>query len=251
MFASNPFSLLAESLSPLVMQAYVVLMAIAVLGGTLFDLRHKRSAEFFARRRQRSQAAAQRALDVATIAALAIETLTIEVATSGEFGKWPRRLSHLLMSYGFVIYLVATVVMIFGYPSAARTPVALTSAWHVGALMVLTGGLWFFFVLRVDVAHEARSPFRLRQADLFIVGLLASAACALLWHAAQTWLGGVPAMTMFGLYIFFSTVLFVTVPWSKFAHMFYKPAAAFQKRLEEANGSSDLPRPASVGHIRN
>jgi hypothetical protein len=27
--------------------------------------------------------------------------------------------------------------------------------------------------------------------------------------------------------------------------MFYKPAAAFQRRVEEANGSSDLPTPAT------
>ena len=53
----------------------------------------------------------------------------------------------------------------------------------------------------------------------------------------------------FGIYIFFTTVLFVGVPWSKFAHMFYKPAAAFQKRVEEANGSSSLPRPADVNNI--
>jgi len=40
-------------------------------------------------------------------------------------------------------------------------------------------------------------------------------------------------------------VLFGSVPWSKFSHMFYKPAAAFQKRMENANGSrSNLPAPA-------
>ena len=46
------------------------------------------------------------------------------------------------------------------------------------------------------------------------------------------------------LYILSTTVLFVSVPWSKFSHMFYKPAAAFQHRVEEANGSSNLPAPA-------
>jgi hypothetical protein len=55
----------------------------------------------------------------------------------------------------------------------------------------------------------------------------------------------------FALYLFFTTLLFVSVPWSKFAHMFYKPAAAFQKRVEEAAGSSDLPAPAGTSNIRN
>lgn len=54
---------------------------------------------------------------------------------------------------------------------------------------------------------------------------------------------------MFSVYIFCTTILFAGVPWSKFAHMFYKPAAAFQKRVEAANGSSDLPRPAEVNNI--
>ena len=35
--------------------------------------------------------------------------------------------------------------------------------------------------------------------------------------------------------------------WSKFAHMFYKPGAAIQKNLAEADGSRDnLPPPADA-----
>jgi hypothetical protein len=49
----------------------------------------------------------------------------------------------------------------------------------------------------------------------------------------------------FGLYIIATTVLFGSVPWSKFAHMFFKPAAAFEKRVSYANESrSNLPAPA-------
>jgi hypothetical protein len=47
------------------------------------------------------------------------------------------------------------------------------------------------------------------------------------------------------LHIIATTVLFGSVPWSKFAHMFFKPAAAFEKRVAAANGSrSNLPAPA-------
>ena len=251
MFVSNPFSLLAEALSPMFMQAYVVLMVAAVVAGVLFDMRHKRSAEFFARRRESARAAAQRELGAAAIATIAVETLVVDVMAAGEFDKWPRRLSHLLTAYGFVIYLVTTVVMVFGYASDPETPWAWTALWHLGALMVLAGGSWFFFALRADVAQEARAPLRLRQADIFIVGLLASSAFALVWHAAQMLDNGAGVtMVLFGLYLFSTTLLFVTVPWSKFAHMFYKPAAAFQKRLEAASGASDLPRPAEISHIR-
>jgi hypothetical protein len=48
-----------------------------------------------------------------------------------------------------------------------------------------------------------------------------------------------------GLYLIATTVLFGSIPWSKFSHMFFKPAAALQKRVEEANGSrNNLPAPA-------
>jgi len=251
MFASNPFALLSEQLPPIVMQIYVVLMALAVALGTLIDLHHKRSAEFFALRRRKARAAAQRQLGSVEIASLVIGTIGREVATSGEFCQWDRRLSHLLMSYGFVAYLITTIVLVFCYPTAAHTPIILTALWNAGALMLLIGGAWFFFVLKVNVAHEGHSPFRLIRADLFVGSLLASVACGLAWHFAQVAQAGiVVSMVLFGIYIFFTTLLFVSVPWSKFAHMFYKPMAAFQRRVEEADGSSDLPRPADVCNIR-
>lgn len=247
MFTANPFLSLADFISPAVMQGYLVLMALAVVLGTVFDMLHKRSAEFFMRDWKASKAAARRPLGRGEIATLAAGTLMKEVATSGEFCNPARRLSHLLMSYGFVLYLITTVVMVFAYPTRATpTPSLLPLLWNIGALMVLVGGYWFFFLLRVDVAHEARSPLRLRRADLFIGSLLASITFALIWELAQA-AGTNAAWVFFGLYIFFNTLLFVSVPWSKFAHMFYKPVVAFQKRVEEANGSSDLPAPTTPG----
>ncbi len=250
MLTTNPYALLAEVLPPAIMQAYIVAMIAAVVVGTLVDLSRKRSAEFFAQRRRLARAAARRELGAGEVAALALRTLGHEVAAAGEFCKWPRRLSHLLTAYGFVIYVATTVLLAFLYPTAARTPALLTALWNLGALMILAGGGWFFFFLKANVAYERHSPFRLTQADLFIGALLASTACGLLWHFAQTRdNSGAATWLMFALYIFFTTLLFGSVPWSKFAHMFYKPAAALQKRIEEADGSSGLPRPADKSFI--
>jgi len=48
-------------------------------------------------------------------------------------------------------------------------------------------------------------------------------------------------LILFGLS---NLVLFGGIYWSKFAHMFYKPGAAIQKRLAEADGSNEnLPYP--------
>ncbi len=49
------------------------------------------------------------------------------------------------------------------------------------------------------------------------------------------------------LFIASNLVLFGGVYWSKFAHMFYKPGAAIQKNLAEADGSRDnLPPPSDA-----
>jgi hypothetical protein len=55
------------------------------------------------------------------------------------------------MFYGFVLYLVTTVAMVFGYPTDTRPPVVLPILWNLGVLMTLVGGYWFFFFLRVNV----------------------------------------------------------------------------------------------------
>ena len=101
--------------------------------------------------------------------------------------------------------------------------------------MLRLGGDWIWFFIRVDVAAEGSSPFRVMHADLFILSLLASVTFGLLWAWLQS-------IVLFGLYIIATTVLFGGVPWSKFAHMFFKPAAAFEKRVSEANGTlQNLP----------
>src|SRR4029077_20543188 len=128
---------------------YLVLMFAAVVAGTLFDIFHKGSAKFFAQRKEKSRAAAKRQLSGSDTFALAVSTIA-EAAVSGEFCKWPRRISHLLMMYGFFLYLITTVVMVFAYPAGAPTPTILPTLWTLGALMVLVGGLWFFFFLRVN-----------------------------------------------------------------------------------------------------
>jgi hypothetical protein len=246
---NNPFAAVTDLFSPLAMQIYIVLMVLAVVIGTLADIYHKGSAIFFARRKEKSRAAATKQLSGAETFSLAVETIA-EAAVSGEFCKWPRRLSHLLMMYGFFVYVITTVVLIFCYAGVARVPAVLPALWTLGASMILVGGLWFFFYLRVNVAFDGDSPFHLGRADLFVVSLIASVAFALLWDYVQTTYSN-PAATwsLFGLYIFSTTLLFGAVRWSKFAHMFFKPAVAFQRRVEEANGSSDLPRPSNENYI--
>jgi hypothetical protein len=150
--------------------------------------------------------------------------------------------------YGFVIYVVTTIIMVFAYPTpAAPTPGGIAALWYIGSLMVCAGGYWFWFFIRVDVASEGHSPFRLVRADLFIVSLVLSVTFALVWATVQA-SGNIAWSYIFlGLYLLATTVLFGSIPWSKFSHMFFKPAAALEKRVAEANGTmSNLPPPVDA-----
>jgi hypothetical protein len=230
MLATNPFAGLSASLSPAVMQGYVIVMFLLVVAGTLFDVVHKGSATYFFENLRKSKSKAARRVGGGEFASIAVKTAVVDVLASGEFCNPRRRVAHLLGMYGFVFYVLATVVLVFN-PSASAFWAQL---WWIGALMICVGGYWFWFFIRVDVAAEGHSPFRLVKADLFILSLLASATLALIWALAG---GG--AGVLFGLYILATTVLFAGVPWSKFAHMFFKPAAALEKRLSRADGTAE------------
>ena len=230
MFTSNPFATLSASVSPGLMQAYVVAMIVLVAAGTLFDVIHKGSARYFFANWRKSSSKAARAVGGGELVSIAVKTAVVDVLASGEFCNARRRVAHLLGMYGFVLYVLATVVLVF---DAAASPVW-SQLWWLGGLMICVGGYWFWFFIRVDVAAEGNSPFRLVKADLFILSLLASATFGLIWAASG---GG--AGVLFALYMLATTVLFAGVPWSKFAHMFFKPAAAFEKRVSKANGTAN------------
>jgi hypothetical protein len=247
MLTDNPFAEISASMSPTVMKTYVVIMILLVAGGTLFDVIHKKSARYFFENWKKTKNRATQPVGGGRIVGLAIQTLAVDVLASGEFCNARRRVAHLLTMYGFLLYVVTTAIMVFGYPTpAVPTPGIVPFLWHLGALMGCVGGYWFWFFIRADVAAEGNSPLRFMRADLFILSLLASVTLALVWSAVQaggaSWSGAV-----FGLYAIATAVLFGSVPWSKFAHMFFKPAAALHKHVAEADGSMDnLPPPADA-----
>lgn len=243
MFTTNPFADLSTSISPSIIQTYVVLMALLVVAGTLFDIIHKKSAKYFFDNLRASRTKARKQLDGGDMLSIAAKTAVVDVLTSGEFCNSKRRIAHLLTMYGFIIYVITTAIMVFAYPTnATPTPAILPVLWSLGALMVCIGGYWFWFFIRVDVSAEGQSPFRLMKADLFVVSLVASTTFALLWAFMQVSGNAVWTTVFLVLYIIASTVLFGSVPWSKLAHMFFKPAAAFEKRMSKANGTAqNLP----------
>ncbi|MEA3244060.1 MAG: adenylyl-sulfate reductase [Pseudomonadota bacterium] len=240
MFTSNPFSELSAFIPAFVMQAYVVIMVLMVIGGTVLDMIHKKSAQYFFENAKKAQKSAKRTVSSGEKASLALKTVANEVLTSGEFCNPRRRLSHLFIMYGFIIFIATTAIMIFGYSTPETpTPAILPLLWHTGAAMLCFGGYWFWFFIRVDVSAEGVSWYRLERADIFIVSLLTTATFGLIWSFVQSQgIAGWSTLS-FVLFIAATTTLFSTVLWSKFAHMFFKPMAAYQKRITKADGSRE------------
>ncbi len=242
MITENPFSVLSEIISPAVMQIYVVAMFVLVVGGTLLDTMHKKSAQWFYKNAEEAKKNATREVTSGEKTSALIGVVTQEILTSAEFQNPRRRLSHLFTMWGFVIFVLTSAIMVFFYATPdASTPVIWPLLWHLGALSLCIGGYWFWFAIRVDVSAEGVPWYRVVRADLFILSLLATVTFALIWSFFQAITGVSSGISLLflGLFLLASTILFGGVLWSKFAHMFFKPAAAYQKRITKLDGSAE------------
>ena len=240
MFMNNPFAELSALIPAAVMQGYIILMVLLVAGGTILDMLHKKSAQYFFENAKKAKKSAKREVGAGEKVGMAVAVVLKEVVTSGEFCNVKRRLSHLLTMWGFIIFVTMSAILIFGYPTPATpAPAILPQLWHIGALMLAVGGYWFWFFIRVDVSAEGLTWWRLERSDLFILSLLATSTFALIWSYTQH--NGMAGWSTLSLILFIgsSVMLFGGVYWSKFAHMFFKPAAAFQKRMTRADGSRE------------
>ena len=248
MITSNPFSILAETVPAIAMQTFVIVMGLLVILGTLVDIIHKKNVKYFFENAKKAKKSAKKKLTTGEKSAVVFKTIVSDIATTSELGAGKRRVAHLLGMYGTILFWIGSVIMIFCYSTpSSNTPTIWPIIWHVGAIMTVLGGCWFWFFLRVDVYSEAHPWYRIIKADLFVLALLTSSLFGLIWSFLQSldlnnrW----DDKLFLILFIISNLVLFGGVYWSKFAHMFYKPGAALQKNLAEADGSMDnMPPPA-------
>jgi hypothetical protein len=246
----NPFSILSESIPPIVMQSFLIVMVGLVVVGTLVDIIHKKNVKYFFENAKKAKKSATRDLGNVERASIITKTVVYDIGTTSELGAGKRRVAHLLGMYGTILFWISSAVMVFCYSTfSSNTPLVWPIIWHVGAIMTVLGGCWFWFFLRVDVYSEAQPWYRIIKADLFVLALIATSFFGLIWSYLQSlnlndrW----DDKVFLVLYVVSNLVLFGGVYWSKFAHMFYKPGAAIQKNLAEADGSRDnLPPEADA-----
>ena len=248
MLETNPFSVLSEVIPAIVMQGFIIAMVILIALGTIIQMIHHKNLTYFFNNAKKAKLQATREVGAAEKVKIVAKTTVYDIGTTSELGFGKRRLAHVLGMYGTVIFWIASVMLVFCYTGEGKTSSTLWSMlWHLGAILTCIGGFWFWFFLRVDVSAEAHPWYRIIKADLFVLALLACSTFGLFWSYTQ--FNGQVGLSFlfFALFVVSNLVLFGGVYWSKFAHMFYKPGAAIQKNLAEADGSRDnLPPPADA-----
>ena len=235
----NPFSELSEFIPPIVMQVYVLVMIILVVGGTFLDMIHKKNVKYFFDNAKKAKKSATNLVSTGKKTSIVFKAVASDILTTSELaGK--RRIAHLLGMYGTIFFWASSIIMIFNYSTLESvTPFILPLLWHLGATMTCLGGYWFWFFLRVDVVAEGNPWYRIVKADLFVLSLVVTTTFGLIWSFLQA--TGIPGWDTLFLVLFTlsNIILFGGVYWSKFAHMFYKPGAAIQKHLAKADGSNE------------
>ena len=248
MLETNPFSVLSEVVPTVVMQGFIIAMILLIAFGTIIQMIHHKNLTYFFNNAKKAKLQATREVGAVEKAKILAKTTVYDIGTTSELGFGKRRLAHVLGMYGTIIFWISSAILVFCYTGADKSTSSLWSVlWHLGAILTCVGGFWFWFFLRVDVSAEAHPWYRIIKADLFVLALLACSVFGLAWSYTQ--FNGQVGLSFlfFALFVVSNLVLFGGVYWSKFAHMFYKPGAAIQKNLAEADGSRDnLPPPADA-----
>ena len=125
MITTNPFSVLAETVPPIFMQWFVIVMVILVVVGTLLDIIHKKNVKYFFENAKKAKLSAKKTLSSGEKISVISRTVISDIATTSELGAGKRRAAHLLGMYGTILFWAGSAVMIFCYSnSSSETPSA-------------------------------------------------------------------------------------------------------------------------------
>ena len=186
MLQSNPFSILAELISPLAMQGFIIAMVVLIGLGTIIQMIQHKNLTYFLNNAKKAKQSATKELGLSEKTSIIAKTAVVDIGTTSELGFGKRRLAHVLGMYGTILFWVSSAVLVFCYTGVGKLNSEMwNTLWHAGAILTCLGGYWFWFFLRVDVSAEAHPWYRIIKADLFVLALLACATFGLAWSYTQ------------------------------------------------------------------
>ena len=163
-----------------------------------------------------------------------------EVATHSRFSSCdtaaPRKTGHLLLLWGFVGAAVTSGLLIVAmYVQGLEMPLALTHPYkilgNVSAGLLVVGGA----ILVGNRIGDGRVAGRSHAFDVFFLGVVALViTTGMVVELAR--LGDAPALALWLYIVHLGSVmcLFLTFPYSKFAHMVYRTLAMVHQRMAHA-----------------
>ncbi len=105
MMSINPFSILAETVSPLTIQIFVLAMLALIVVGTVIQMIHHKNITYFFNNAKKAKLAAERELGVVEKTSVILKTVVHDIATTAELGAGKRRVPT---------YLECTALFYFG-----------------------------------------------------------------------------------------------------------------------------------------
>ena len=154
------------------------------------------------------------------------------------FSLWRKRFHHFTF-YGFILCFAATsVATVYHYVFYLHAPYSVTSLpvllGILGGIGLLIGPAGLLYLnLRRNSAHGDASQKPMDRAFIALLFLISASGLALLVYRDT------PAMALLLiLHLGFVMALFLTMPYSKFAHGFYRMAALLKNAVEKRQKNS-------------
>jgi hypothetical protein len=246
---------LALTFPNLYLQGYTLVIFLVLLLGMVYDFIIKKKLAFTREERQaKSQLYSEKTTTGSSrgSANVVASAIIVDVLSSRILGKCSlaRRLSHILMLWGFVLSALGLLVTDFvsGGTVTLNPTSPLVYLGIPGNLMLLLGSLWYL-PQRVNVSHEGDSSLKVVPADAFILNLLIAAVLGIAYGTLSIY--GYAAASEAALVGYFAaiTVLIVFGPWTKFPHMFYKGGVIILDKVDESKGITPLPTDSDQGGV--
>ena len=141
MLNSNPFSILANSVSPLAMQYFIIAMIILIVVGTIIQMIHHKNLTYFFNNAKKAKLSATKELGIAEKTSVIAKTTVVDIGTTSELGFGKRRLAHVLGMYGTILFWISSAVLVFCYTGVDKSNSQTWSMlWHIGAILTCLGG---------------------------------------------------------------------------------------------------------------
>ncbi len=115
MLNNNPFSLLAEIVSPLAMQGFIIAMVLLIAAGTIIQMIHHKNLTYFFNNAKKAKLAATKELGIGEKTSIIAKTAVVDIGTTSELGFGKRRLAHVLGMYGTILFWISSAVLVFCY----------------------------------------------------------------------------------------------------------------------------------------